>query len=89
MAPTSRCFFDDKHLPMPCRRAGGGGERCRTMLPQPDSRRGLDKTQKIPQLLRRRSLGVAGADLPQLGALLGRGAYGKVYKGDSPLSPPF
>ena len=50
----------------------------------------LNKTQRDPQLLRTRSLDAAGANLPQLGALLGRGSYGKVYKGGkSRLSVPF
>lgn len=35
----------------------------------------------IPQLLRTRISGAAGTTLPELGALLGRGSFGKVYKG--------
>ncbi len=35
----------------------------------------------IPQLLRTRNSGAVGTTLPELGALLGRGSFGKVYKG--------
>ena len=45
----------------------------------------LDSMRSIPQLLRTRGSGAAGAALPELGALLGRGSFGKVYKGARPL----
>ena len=41
----------------------------------------LDSMRGIPQLLRTRNSGAVGATLPELGALLGRGSFGKVYKG--------
>lgn len=42
----------------------------------------LDGMRSIPQLLRTRNSGAAGTVLPELGALLGRGSFGKVYKGE-------
>ncbi len=42
----------------------------------------------IPQLLRTRNSGAVGTTLPELGALLGRGSFGKVYKGEPPHSLP-
>ena len=44
----------------------------------------LDGMRSIPQLLRTRISGAAGTVLPELGALLGRGSFGKVYKGERP-----
>ncbi|CAL5221171.1 g3314 [Coccomyxa viridis] len=41
----------------------------------------LDNMRTIPQLLRTRNSGAVGTTLPELGALLGRGSFGKVYKG--------
>ena len=41
----------------------------------------LDNMRGIPQLLRTRMSGAVGTQLPELGALLGRGSFGKVYKG--------
>ncbi len=63
------------------------GEQCLSVVSQLQATCSLNKTHGIPQLLRTRSLDAAGDDLPQLGALLGRGSYGKVYKGGkAPLS---
>ena len=42
--------------------------------------------RSIPLLLRTRNSGAAGTTLPELGALLGRGSFGKVYKGECPCS---
>lgn len=42
----------------------------------------LDNMRGIPQLLRTRLFGQPGTALPELGALLGRGSFGKVYKGE-------
>ena len=61
------------------------GEHCLSVDPQLHDTCSLDRTQGIPQLLRTRSLDAAGDDLPQLGALLGRGSYGRVYKGGNVL----
>ena len=63
---------------------GWKGEHCLTVFPSLHSGGSLDDTHGILQLLRTRSQGAAGAELPQLGALLGRGSYGKVYKGKDP-----
>ena len=41
----------------------------------------LDKMHGIPLLLRSRASGAGMSSLPELGALLGRGSFGKVYKG--------
>ena len=41
----------------------------------------LDKMHGIPLLLRSRASGAGTSSLPELGALLGRGSFGKVYKG--------
>ena len=63
---------------------GWKGEHCLTVFPSLHSSGSLDDTHGIPQLLRTRSQNTTGAELPQLGALLGRGSYGKVYKGKDP-----
>ena len=41
----------------------------------------LDKMHGIPLLLRSRASGAGTSSLPELGALLGKGSFGKVYKG--------
>ena len=46
----------------------------------------LDKMHGIPLLLRSRASGAGTASLPKLGALLGRGSFGKVYKGAALLN---
>lgn len=42
----------------------------------------IDNMRSIPMMLRSRISGAVGTQLPELGALLGRGSFGKVYKGD-------
>ena len=63
---------------------GWKGEHCLTVLPSLRSSGSLDDMHGILQLLRTRSQDTTEAELPQLGALLGRGSYGKVYKGKAP-----
>ena len=41
----------------------------------------MDNMRSIPMMLRSRISGAVGTQLPELGALLGRGSFGKVYKG--------
>lgn len=52
--------------------------RCSTTLGTKSG--GLDSMHSIPQILRMRS-GQSTEGLPELGAVLGRGSFGKVYKG--------